>query len=95
MAKIRALFFNRRDHTHVIRTVKCPSGGVGRDVAMMIACTDHAFDNDFTHWIQQDKVVDPTCYRVFACMGRSKRAMIKEMPTKEAAIMWLVHAKSV
>lgn len=32
----------------------------------------------------------PTCWLVFECLGSSRRNLLAEKPTKEAAEMWLV-----
>lgn len=91
--RVRVLFYSvhtRRSHGAYVYV---PTGSNGADHAMTIECTDRAWDEGWTHWVQPSTIDDGPPYRVFLSRGRSARSILKELPTKEAAAMWLIHAK--
>ena len=97
MARVRATvdaaFFHQGTRAWKLARVSIPTGGQGVDHAMTIACSDHAWDNRYTHWVQPKSCDGKPPFLAFKSLGRSSRVFLKEFPNKEGAVMWLVHAK--
>lgn len=90
---VQAVFYNctSRSLSGMIR-LRIPSGAGGQAHAATIACNDYAWDNRFTHWAHFDDLSGPTPrWLAFKVAGRSSRAVLAQLPSAEAAEMWLIH----
>lgn len=86
---VEAVFFNSDTKALTPFNVKLPTSVQPGSKGAMLTCNDIAWDNDYPMWAHKDPLTEK--WWVFRVCGRSSRVFLKDLPTREAAEMWMVH----
>lgn len=84
--------FDRPAGRLVQQDIAIPTGFVGWEQRVTLACHEKAFDYGYTHWAQPATIAGgATEWRVYECVSSRVRQFLRRFPSREAAEMWVLH----